>query len=120
MGITLFEQLDVWQKGHDLVLKVDKQSALFPSEERYGLIPQMRRAAVSVPANIAEGFSRRGQQEKFHFYNTAKSSLEELRCYFILSRDLEFRIEFNDIMAHADQTARMLSGLMRAVQNRTT
>jgi four helix bundle protein len=85
-----FEDLIVWQKSHALVLAVYKATAKFPKEEMYGLVSQMRRAAVSVPANIAEGFKRRGRTDKARVLNIAQGSLEELRYYFLLSGDLGY------------------------------
>ena len=85
-----FEDLAVWQKAHTLVLRVYKMTRGFPKEELFGLSAQMRRAAVSVPANIVEGFYRAGRSDKARFMNVAQSSLEELRYYFILSRDLGY------------------------------
>ena len=83
-----FEDLIVWQKAHALTLKVYALTASFPNHELYGLVSQMRRAAVSVGANIAEGFKRRGRPDKARFMNLAHGSLEELRYYFILASDL--------------------------------
>jgi four helix bundle protein len=74
-----FQDLLVWQKSHALVLSVYKLTASVPRHELFGLTAQMRRAAVSVPANIAEGFSKRGRADKARFMNTAQGSLEELR-----------------------------------------
>ena len=79
--IERFEQLVAWQKAHALVLEVYRISKQFPDDERFGIISQLRRAAVSVPANIAEGFKRRSKPEKCRFYNIAEGSLEETRCY---------------------------------------
>ena len=72
-----FEELIVWRKAHEFVLAVYGATAGFPGQETYGLISQMRRAAVSIPANIAEGFRRRGRPDKVRFMNTAQGSLEE-------------------------------------------
>jgi len=116
MGIERFEQLEVWQAAHSLVLCVYPMTVSLPSDEKYGLISEMRRAAVSVPANIAEGFKRRGQPDKAHFYNMAAASLEELRYYFILCRDLGYKIDYGDLAARADQVSRMLHGLVKAVK----
>lgn len=80
-GIVSFQQLDAWQEAHRLVLMVYKATKGFPPEERFGLVTQMRRAAVSVAANIAEGFKRRGLQEKIRFYNIAEGSLEEVKYF---------------------------------------
>ncbi len=70
MAIERFEQLEVWQFAHAVVLAVYRLTSAFPDHERFGLTSQMRRAAVSVPANIAEAFKRRGPRDKIHFYNS--------------------------------------------------
>ncbi len=67
-SISSFQQLEVWQEAHKLVLMVYRITKEFPNEEKFGLVTQMRRAAVSIPANIAEGFKRRGIQDKIRFY----------------------------------------------------
>ena len=85
-----FEDLIVWQKAHQLVLCVYRPTAAFPKSETYGLMSQLRRAATSIPANIAEGFKMRGKAGEFRFMNMARGSLEESRCYLILSRDLRY------------------------------
>lgn len=117
MGIESFQQLEVWQSAHKLVLGVYRATQTFPTEEKFGLVSQMRRAAVSVPANIAEGFKRRGKPDKRHFYNMAQSSLEELRYYFILCRDLGFKLEHELMAEHTDHTARMLHGLIKSLED---
>ncbi len=86
--ISSFTQLDAWREAHKLVLSVYKITRGYPNEEKFGLVSQMRRASVSVPANIAEGFKRRGIQDKIRFYNIAEGSLEELKYFFILSKDV--------------------------------
>jgi four helix bundle protein len=85
-----FEDLEVWRKAHALALAIYRATAAFPSEERFGLVSQMRRAAVSVAANIAEGAKKRTARDQLNFYNTAQGSLEELRYYLILTRDLGY------------------------------
>jgi four helix bundle protein len=85
-----FEDLLVWQKSHALVLRVYRETRPFPKHELYGLVSQMRRAAVSVPANIAESFKKRKNPEKARVMNIAQASLEELRYYTILARDLSY------------------------------
>jgi four helix bundle protein len=82
---TTFQDLRVWQKAHEVVLDIYRLTAAFPREELFGLTAQVRRAAVSVPANIAEGFVKRGKSDKVRFYNIAQGSLEEVRYYLILS-----------------------------------
>ncbi len=83
-----FQDLIVWQKSHQFVLGVYRLSKQFPREEIYGLTSQFRRAAVSIPANIAEGFKKKGRLDKVRFMNVAQGSLEECRYYLILTRDL--------------------------------
>jgi four helix bundle protein len=85
-----FRDLLVWRKAHEFVLAVYAFTAAFPKTETYGLSLQMRRAAVSVPANIAEGFRRRGKPEKARFMNIAEGSLEESRYFLILAQDLGY------------------------------
>ncbi len=85
-----FEDLTVWQKAHQLTLQIYKLTRGFPKHELYGLTSQIRRAASSVPSNIAEGYSRRGTQDKLKFFNYAYSSLEETRYQLILARDLAY------------------------------
>jgi four helix bundle protein len=85
-----FEDLIVWQKSHQLTLLVYRVTSAFPKTDLYGLVSQMRRAAVSVPANIAEGFKRRKNPDKARCMNIAQGSLEEVRYYFLLSRDLRY------------------------------
>lgn len=114
--LTDFTQLDVWQVAHGLVLGVYRVTKGFPNEERFGLVPQMRRAAVSVPANIAEGFKRRSKAEKRNFYSIAQGSLEEVRYYLILSRDLGFEGEFDALLEQADRIGRMLTGLGKSLE----
>lgn len=85
-----FQDLIVWQKAHQFVLAVYKYTKKFPKTERYGLTSQFRRAAVSIAANIAEGFKKRGKKDKARFLNISQGSLEECRYYLILSKDLSY------------------------------
>ena len=118
MEIERFEQLEVWKQAHTLTLDVYRLTAGLPADQKFGLTSQMQRAAVSVPANIAEGFKRRGRADKVRFYNIAQGSLEELRYYFILCRDLGYKVEYQQLAGQADQIGRMLHGLVRAVDGR--
>jgi four helix bundle protein len=102
-----FEDLSVWQKSHQLVLRVYRITTAFPKEETYGLAAQMRRAAVSIPANIAEGFKRRGRPDKARVMNIAQGSLEELRYYFMLASDLGY-VKTEGERESAEELARML------------
>jgi four helix bundle protein len=103
-----FEDLLVWQKAHAMVLAVYRQTRSFPKDEQFGLVSQMRRAAVSVAANIAEGFKRRSRPDKARLMNIAEGSLEELRYYQILAHDLGYRPEPSLAQA-IDEVARMLT-----------
>ena len=85
-----FRDVVVWQKAHAFVLEVYRATEVFPKREVYGLSSQFRRAAVSVPANIAEGFKKRGKPDKLRFYNIAQGSLEECQYYLILAHDLQY------------------------------
>ena len=85
-----FEDLLVWQRAHLFVLAVYRLSGTFPKYEIYGLTSQFRRAAVSIAANIAEGFRKRNKADKIRFLNIAQGSVEECRYYLILTKDLEY------------------------------
>jgi four helix bundle protein len=118
MAISSFEELEVWQLAHRLVLEVYRITDGFPPSQEYGLTSQMQRAAVSVPANIAEGFKRHSGAEKIRFYNIAQGSLEELRYYFILCRDLGYKLQFDPLNDDAKRVGRMLNGLIKSVTSR--
>jgi four helix bundle protein len=85
-----FQDLVLWQRAHAFVLAVYVATRSFPKEELYGLTSQFRRSAVSIPANIAEGFRKQSQADKARFLNTAEGSLEESRYYLILAHDLTY------------------------------
>lgn len=85
-----FRDVIAWQKAHAFVLDVYRVSDQFPKSELYGLTSQFRRAAVSIPANFAEGFKKRGKADKLRFYNIAQGSIEECQYYVILAQDLGY------------------------------
>ncbi|MDT8335012.1 MAG: four helix bundle protein [Desulfurivibrionaceae bacterium] len=85
-----FKDLIVWQRAHRLVLAIYKITATFPAHELYGLVSQIRRASVSIAANIAEGFTKRSTPEKARFLSISQGSLEEVRYYLILAEDLDY------------------------------
>jgi four helix bundle protein len=113
--LDTFEKMKVWQEAHQLTLKVFAATPRLPESQQAGLAMQMEAAAVGVPKSIAEGFKRRGPRNKAHFYNIAQSSLESLRYYFILCRDLGYDIGYEDLAYRGDQIARMLDGLIRSM-----
>ena len=103
-----FQDLILWQKAHAFVLTVYKSTRAFPREELYGLTSQFRRAAVSIPANIAEGFRKQSQADKARFLNIAEGSLEECRYYLILAHDLGY-IERSVLWQANDEIGRLLN-----------
>ena len=90
MHVYSFEKLDVWREANQLAIKIYKITELFPNEEKYGLISQMRRCSVSISSNIAEGASRLTKKDKAHFMTYAYSSTMELLNQTIISKELEF------------------------------
>jgi len=110
----VFRDLLVWRKAHELVLAVYRFTESFPEREKFGLAHQMRRAAVSVPANIAEGFGKLSQAEKARFLNIAEGSLEECRYYLILAQDLGYG-QTDALMNTLEETSRLLNAYTRAI-----
>ena len=111
-----FEDLVVWQKAHQFALAVYRMTKAFPRSEVYGLTSQFRRAAVSIAANIAEGFRKRGNADKLRFLNIAQGSLEESRYYLILVRDLEYG-DVTEAKAILEETSKLLEAYSRAILN---
>ncbi len=109
-----FRDFVVWQRAHQLVLVAYRLN--FPKHELFGLTSQLRRAAVSIPANIAEGFKRRGRGDKVRFLNIAQSSLEECRYYLILASDLGYA-ETASAMALLEETSRCLEAYVKRILN---
>ena len=111
-----FQDLIVWQKAHDMVLGIYRHSRGFPVQEQYGLTSQLRRAAVSIPANIAEGFRKRSRADKARFINISQGSLEEVRYYLILAHDLGY---FNKdmLMPAIEEDSRLLNAYGRKLNN---
>ena len=114
--IKSFEDLIVWQKAHAMVLKIYSQTKNFPKEELFGITSQIRRAAVSVPNNIVEGYKRTGKQDTLRFLNIAQASLEEVRYLIILSFDLNL-LDNKDILEDANEVGRILSGFYKSIKN---
>lgn len=108
--ITNFTDLIVWQEGHKLVVEIYQITKLFPKEETYSLIDQMRRAATSVTSNIAEGFGRHTYKDRLHFYYTAQGSLTELKNQLLIAKDVGYLEEdkFDNLMLQANSTHQLL------------
>jgi four helix bundle protein len=109
-----FRDLRVWQKAHEFVLAVYRYSDSFPEREKFGLAHQLRRAAVSIPANIAEGFGKRSAAEKARFLNIAEGSLEECRYYLILSQDLGYG-QNESLTGALEETSKLLNAYVRTI-----
>ncbi len=110
-----FEDVELWRKAHAWVLAIYKFTEPFPKHELFGLTSQLRRAAVSVPANFAEGFKKRGLADKIRIYNIAQGSLEECRYFLILARDLRYG-DSQTLMTTLEEISRMLEGYIRAIR----
>ncbi len=109
-----FEDVEIWQRSHAWVLKIYKLTDHFPKQELFGLTSQLRRAAVSVPGNFAEGFRKRGKADKIRFFNIAQGSLEECRYYLILARDLRYG-EVEELQRDAEIISKMLDRYISAI-----
>lgn len=114
--IRSFTDLIAWQKAHQFVLKIYKITKPFPREEKYGLCDQMRRAAVSITSNIAEGFYKRTSVDKSHFYFTSLGSLAELQNQLLISKDLKYieRNTFYEIAGESVIVHKLINGLIRS------
>lgn len=115
MGTTKkFTELTVWQKAHAFVLGVYKLTKSFPKEETFGLTSQIRRAAISIPANIAEGYRRKGKKDKVHFFNISESSLEEVKYYLILVEDLNY-CKSADLFVLSEEVGKLLNSYSKKI-----
>ena len=117
MSIQSYKDLIVWNKGIDLAVLIYKTTSLFPKEERYGLISQMNRAATSVSANIAEGWSRNSIGSFIQFLNIAKGSLAELDTFLIISEKLKFgdQEKNNQILGLISELQKMIESLKKTI-----
>lgn len=109
-----FRDLIVWQKAHASVLATYRLTSGFPRQETYGLTSQMRRAAVSIPANIAEGFRKRGKADEARFLNMSEGSIEESRYHLILAQDLNYGTT-GTLMESLEEVSRILNSYSRAI-----
>ena len=117
--IESFTDLEAWKQAHKLALRIYKETDSFPAKENFGLTSQVRRAALSVTSNIAEGFSRNTKADKLHFNLIAKGSVTELQSQLLLARDIGY-LENKNFKILAEQSVtvhKLLTGLMRALDN---
>ncbi|MFQ5928951.1 MAG: four helix bundle protein [Acidobacteriota bacterium] len=111
-----FEDLVVWHKAHHFALSVYRETVCFPKFELYELRSQLRRAAISIPANIAEGFKKRGKGDKARFMNIAQGSLEETRYYLILARDLGY-LKNEGLQRQLEEVSRLLEAYSHTIMD---
>jgi four helix bundle protein len=111
-----FEDVGIWKKAHQFVLDVYKITEKFPKHEIYCLTSQLRRAAISIPANFAEGFRKSSKPDKLRFYGIAISSLEECRYYLRLASDLGYA-ETANLRGNLEEISRMLTSYMSKIRN---
>jgi four helix bundle protein len=117
--IKSFNDLFAWQEGHKLVLSIYKATKIWPAEERFGLVSQIRRAAVSVTSNIAEGFSRNTWKDKVQFYSISLGSITEVQNQLLIAKDLEYfnTDDFYTLDECAVTVNKLLNGLIKAIKN---
>lgn len=117
--IKHFTDLEAWKSSHELTLEIYRVTKSFPSDERFGIIDQLRRAASSMTANIAEGWGRFHYPDRIHFYHQARGSGCEVQNFLILSKDLGYlnQPEFDKLNQMCEKCYRIISGLIRSTQN---
>lgn len=115
-----YRELQVWQRSMVLTESVYRHTARFPTDERFGLVSQARRAAVSIPANIAEGWGRRSTREYIQFLIVARGSLMELETHLLLAARLPFlpQVALDQMMAESEHVAKMLNALISSLRGR--
>jgi four helix bundle protein len=116
--IKSFEDLEVWQKGKTLTLRIYEIASYFPKDEVYGITSQIKRAALSVPANIAEGFGRYHFLDKAKFYLNARGSLYELKSHLLIAKELQFikAEDAADLLQFIDQLSLQINNLISATR----
>ncbi|MEK7065793.1 MAG: four helix bundle protein [Patescibacteria group bacterium] len=118
--IQNFTDLIAWQEAHGLVLIIYTETSLFPDTEKFSLVSQMRRSAISITSNIAEGFGRSGAREKAQFYAIAKGSLLELQSQLYIARDLAYMTgeKCKDLEDKIFLLTKLIAGLVRSAMRR--
>lgn len=116
---TTFQDIYAWQKAHQFVLSVYRITATFPNHEKFSLTSQFQRAAISIPANIAEGYRKDGIGDKLRFLNIAQGSLEECRYYILLSKDLNYITpqNYEYLTNSIEETSKLLNAYYLAIKN---
>lgn len=116
--IKTFEDLETWQIAHKLILEIYRATKKFPKDELYGIVSQLRRAALSITSNIAEGFSRYHYNDKIRFYYNARGSASEVRNCLILSRDMDYLAEeeCQNLLTGMEKVLKLINGLIRSIE----
>lgn len=119
MASKSFREVRAWQKAHEFVLAFYATKKMFPDDEKYALVPQFQRAAVSIAANIAEGYRKISKADKLRFFNIAQGSLEECRYYIILSHDVDYYNDeiTNEMWDKIDTASAVLNAYCQAINN---
>jgi len=114
--IKTFKDIKVWEKAHRLTLEIYKITVKFPTEEKFCLVNQIRRAIISVSSNIVEGFKRKSLKDRLHFYNMADSSLEEVKYQLMLAFDLKYitQEEYQKALDSAEEISKMLNSWIKS------
>ena len=120
--IRHFTDLEAWKEAHLLAIEIYRITKSFPKEEMFGLTNQMRRAAVSIGSNIAEGFSRNTLKDKAQFYAIAKGSATELESQLLLSKDISYvsNDDFTQVSRSIEQVGRLITGLVKYLHNKNS
>jgi four helix bundle protein len=116
-GSKSFKEIVAWQKAHVFVLAVYQATEKFPKTEIYGLSSQFRRASVSIAANIAEGYKKKGKKDKLRFFNIAQGSLEECRYFILLSSDLNYINNQKELDDMIEESSKLLNAYCRSILN---
>ena len=117
-SVRRHHDLKVWQVSIQLVKKIYVVTTAFPNEETYGLVSQMRRAAISIPSNIAEGAARGGTKEFMHFLGVARGSLSELETQLYISKELGYVTNAQDVDSQIEEIFRLLGGLISSLKDK--
>lgn len=115
--VNHWKDLMAWQKSHELVLNIYHLAAYFPGNEKFALTDQVKRAAASIPSNIVEGHSRNSKKDFLRFLYIARGSLEELRYFLLLSKDLKYiqSDNYNESESKCEQVSKLLNGLIKSL-----
>jgi len=118
MASKTFKEVLAWQRAHEFVLAFYKTKKYYPEDEKFALIPQFQRAAISIAANIAEGYKKISQADKLRFFNIAQGSLEECRYYIILAHDVGYYSDAvtNDLWNKIEEASTVLNAYCKAVK----